>query len=108
MHHINIYTVTASFICNHVTYDLRPWAGLLGVMASVGVPIPGWLNVGVAILVLPIKSAVNPFLYTYNLLMERRSKINKAERKRRLDRMVQDAKEQTHKPSTPSSVSTHR
>ena len=71
-----------------------------------GVPIPGWLNVGVAILVLPINSAVNPFLYTYNLLMERRGKINKADRQRRLDRMVQDAKEQTDKPSAPCSVPT--
>nr|KAG5687742.1 hypothetical protein BaRGS_028404 [Batillaria attramentaria] len=46
--------------------------GLLGVLASAGVPIPGQVNVVMAIFVLPVNSALNPFLYTFNLIMERR------------------------------------
>nr|KAG5687740.1 hypothetical protein BaRGS_028402 [Batillaria attramentaria] len=37
-----------------------------------GVPIPGEVNVVMAIFVLPVNSALNPFLYTFNLLMEKR------------------------------------
>nr|KAG5709269.1 hypothetical protein BaRGS_018021 [Batillaria attramentaria] len=46
--------------------------GLLGLLASAGVPVPGEVNVVMAIFVLPFNSALNPFLYTFNLLMERR------------------------------------
>nr|KAG5685806.1 hypothetical protein BaRGS_001218 [Batillaria attramentaria] len=48
--------------------------GLLGLMAAMGVPIPGEVNVVVAIFVLPLNSALNPFLYTYNVLAEKRRK----------------------------------
>nr|KAG5710532.1 hypothetical protein BaRGS_013178 [Batillaria attramentaria] len=46
--------------------------GLLGLLAANGVPVPGEVNVAVAIVVLPINSAFNPFLYTLNMLLERR------------------------------------
>ena len=46
--------------------------GLLGLLASQGIPIPGEVNVGMAIFVLPLNSALNPFLYTLNIILERR------------------------------------
>ena len=46
--------------------------GLLGLLASQGVPVPGEVNVNMAILVLPLNSALNPFLYNLNMLLERR------------------------------------
>ena len=59
-----------------VVSDFLCWfpIGLLGVLASTGTPIPGELNVAVAIFVLPFNSALNPFLYTFNVLMEKRQK----------------------------------
>ena len=48
--------------------------GLLGLMASQGTPIPGEVNVGMAIFVLPLNSVINPFLYTMNIVLERRRK----------------------------------
>nr|KAG5691413.1 hypothetical protein BaRGS_016329 [Batillaria attramentaria] len=46
--------------------------GLLGLLASTGVPVPGEVSVAMAILVLPLNSALNPFLYTINVILERR------------------------------------
>ncbi|KAK7096174.1 hypothetical protein V1264_005503 [Littorina saxatilis] len=56
-----------------VVSDFLCWfpIGLLGVLAATGTQIPGEVNVAVAILVLPLNSALNPFLYTFNLLVER-------------------------------------
>ena len=48
--------------------------GLLGVLASRGTPIPGEVNVAMAIFVLPLNSALNPFLYTLNMIREKREK----------------------------------
>nr|KAG5712500.1 hypothetical protein BaRGS_011474 [Batillaria attramentaria] len=48
--------------------------GLMGLMASSGIPIPGLVNVFAAVFVLPINSSLNPFLYTINALLERRTK----------------------------------
>nr|KAG5705343.1 hypothetical protein BaRGS_011115 [Batillaria attramentaria] len=48
--------------------------GLMGLLASRGTPIPGVLNVWTAIFVMPLNSAVNPFLYTLNTLRQRRTK----------------------------------
>jgi hypothetical protein len=36
------------------------------------VPIPGEVNVAMAIFVLPLNSALNPFLYTYKMMMQKR------------------------------------
>jgi hypothetical protein len=46
--------------------------GLLGLLAWQGVPIPPEVNVVMAVLALPLNSALNPFLYTLNVIMERR------------------------------------
>ncbi|KAL8612844.1 hypothetical protein ACOMHN_038099 [Nucella lapillus] len=46
--------------------------GVLGLLASQDVPVPGEVRVGVAIFVLPLNSALNPFLYTLNIIREKR------------------------------------
>lgn len=46
--------------------------GLLGLMASQDIPISGEVNVVMAIIVLPLNSAINPFLYTLNVLLAKR------------------------------------
>nr|KAG5697927.1 hypothetical protein BaRGS_026865 [Batillaria attramentaria] len=46
--------------------------GLLGVLAANDVVIPGEVSVAMAIIVLPLNSALNPFLYTVNMILERR------------------------------------
>ena len=54
--------------------DFLCWfpTGLCGLLASRGVIISNVVNVTLAICVLPLNSAVNPFLYTVNLMLERR------------------------------------
>ena len=56
-----------------VVSDFLCWfpIGLLGLLASGGIPIPGEVNVAMAIFILPLNSALNPFLYTFNSLIER-------------------------------------
>ena len=55
--------------------DFLCWfpVGLLGALSSQGVVISSEVNVGIAIFVLPLNSALNPFLYTLNTLLERLS-----------------------------------
>jgi hypothetical protein len=48
--------------------------GVLGLLAASGVPVPSEVNVAAAIFVLPLNSALNPFLYNLNMLLERRRK----------------------------------
>jgi len=48
--------------------------GVLGLMASKGVAVPGEVSVAMAILVLPLNSALNPFLYTINVFIEKRQR----------------------------------
>ena len=59
-----------------VMTDFLCWfpIGLLGMLASRGTPIAGEVNVGMAIFVLPLNSVINPFLYTINVIMEKRQK----------------------------------
>ncbi|KAL8575746.1 hypothetical protein ACOMHN_055935 [Nucella lapillus] len=47
--------------------------GLLGLLASSSQAVTSEVNVAMAILVLPLKSAINPFLYTLNRMTERLS-----------------------------------
>nr|KAG5703871.1 hypothetical protein BaRGS_031505 [Batillaria attramentaria] len=56
-----------------VLSDFLCWfpIGLLGLLASTGTPISGEVNVAMAIFVLPLNSALNPFLYTLNMLLEK-------------------------------------
>ena len=56
--------------------------GLLGLLASNGVAIPGEVTVAMAIFALPLNSAINPFLYTLNMILER-SRLEREERLRK-------------------------
>ena len=64
-----------------VVSDFVCWfpIGLLGLLASRGVAVPSEVNVAMIIFVLPLNAALNPFLYTFNMLMERRRKKKEAE-----------------------------
>ena len=70
-----------------VLSDFLCWfpIGLLGLLAFTGTSIPADVNVGVAIFVLPFNSALNPFLYTFNLLAEKRRKATEARLLQRLE-----------------------
>ena len=59
-----------------VASDFLCWfpIGLLGVLASRDIPISGEVNVGMAIFVLPLNSALNPFLYSLNAIQARRAR----------------------------------
>ena len=61
-------------LINVALSDFLGWFPIcvLGLLASGDVPVPGEVNVAVAILVLPLNSAINPFLYTFNMIMEKR------------------------------------
>jgi hypothetical protein len=49
--------------------------GLCGILAWTGTAIPGEVSVAMAMLVLPLNAALNPFLYTFNLVLEKRRKL---------------------------------
>ena len=59
-----------------VVSDFLCWfpIGLLGLLASRDIPISGEVNVGMAIFVLPLNSALNPFLYSLNAIHARRAR----------------------------------
>ena len=63
-----ITVVVSNFVC---------WfpVSVMGLLVSAGVPITGEVNVAMAILVLPLNSALNPFLYTFNMVKEKRRKL---------------------------------
>jgi heme exporter protein D len=75
-------TVARRLITVAVT-DFLCWfpIGLCGILAWSGVAIPGEVSVALAMLVLPINAALNPFLYTFNVIAEKR-------RKARMEQMV--------------------
>ncbi|KAL8586920.1 hypothetical protein ACOMHN_051025 [Nucella lapillus] len=56
--------------------DFACWfhIGVMGVMAVTGADIAAEVNVVMAIIVLPLNSALNPFLYTLNVIVEHRRK----------------------------------
>ena len=56
--------------------------GLLGLLASGGVSVPGEANVAMAIFALPVNSAVNPFLYSLSIALEK-SRRKREERLRK-------------------------
>ena len=58
--------------------------GLLGLLASSGTPVSSEVNVAMAIFVLPLNSALNPFLYTLNIILEKRRKV----REQRLQKLL--------------------
>ena len=74
-----------------VVSDFLCWfpIGLLGLLAFSGTAISGEVNVAMAIFVLPLNSALNPFLYTYNIIAEKRRRRKEKE----LVLMLQSQKE---------------
>ena len=68
------------------TSDFLCWfpVGLLGLLTSQGVAVPGEINVAMAIIVLPLNSVLNPFLYTLNVIQERRRKAKELRLQKRL------------------------
>ena len=66
--------------------------GCLGLIASCGIPVSGEVNVAMAIFVMPLNSSINPFLYTLNVMLDKR-------RKRREEQMI--LKLSCKKPSAP-------
>ena len=52
--------------------------GLCGLLALAEIPIPGEVNVAFAIFVLPLNAALNPFMYTFNMVTEKRRKSREA------------------------------
>ncbi|XP_070206372.1 G-protein coupled receptor GRL101-like [Littorina saxatilis] len=52
--------------------------GLLGLLAVDGVGVSGEVNVALAIIALPVNSALNPFLYTLNKMLEHRRRVQEA------------------------------
>jgi hypothetical protein len=75
-----------------VVTDFLCWfpLGLLGVLAACGVPIPGEVSVAMAI-VLPLNSALNPFLYTFNVLRERWERLEEQRLLRQLEARMREA-----------------
>nr|KAG5686789.1 hypothetical protein BaRGS_013109 [Batillaria attramentaria] len=69
-----------------VMSDFLCWfpVGLLGILAATGAEIPGEVSVAVAIFVLPFNSALNPFVYTYTVIMEKRRVRQEEQLKQRL------------------------
>ncbi|KAL8615353.1 hypothetical protein ACOMHN_023073 [Nucella lapillus] len=59
--------------------------GVLGLLASAGRVFPAQVNVAAAIVVLPLNAAINPALYTLNVLLERRQR---ARQRRLLQRLL--------------------
>ena len=69
-----------------VVSDFLCWfpIGVLGLLASNGVAISGEVNVMMAIIALPLNSALNPFLYTLNIILERRRRAKENRLKKQL------------------------
>ena len=58
--------------------------GLFGLLAHSGVPVSSQVVVVMTVMVLPINSALNPFLYTINVILEKR----RTEREKRLKKYI--------------------
>ena len=56
--------------------DFLCWfpVGLCGLLSLTDIPIPREVIVALAVFALPLNSALNPFLYTFNTVMEKRRK----------------------------------
>ena len=69
-----------------VVSDFVCWfpIGLLGLLASRDIPISGEVNVGLAIFVLPLNSALNPFLYSLSTILARRDRAREQKLLRKL------------------------
>ena len=70
--------------------------GLLGILVANDVPVPGEVNVGISIIVLPLNAVLNPFLYTLNLILERRKREKEAQLMKRLTAQLQSKTTPSH------------
>ena len=77
-----------------VVSDFLCWfpIGLLGLLAAAGTPVSSEVNVALAIFVLPLNSALNPFLYTLNLLLETQRKAQELSLLKFLEDQITSAK----------------
>ena len=89
--------IVARRLLSVVVSDFVCWfpIGLLGLLASRGVAVPSEVNVAMAIFVLPLNSALNPFLYTFNMIMERRRKRKELELLKWLESRVLSEEKET-------------
>jgi hypothetical protein len=65
--------------------------GLCGILAWTGTAIPGEVSVAMAMLVLPLNAALNPFLYTLNMVVEKRRKVREEKMLSKLMASFQDS-----------------
>ena len=74
-----------------VVSDFLCWfpIGLLGLMTFYNVQVPEEMNVAVAIFILPLNSALNPFLYTLNVFIEKKKKSKEEELLKKLALEIQ-------------------
>ena len=63
--------------------------GLLGLLVMAGTGVPEEVSVAMAVFVLPLNSALNPFLYAYSVLMEKRRQVLEDRLLKRLQSRVQ-------------------
>ena len=72
-------TIARRLISVAVT-DFLCWfpIGICGLLVLADIPIPGEVNVAFAIFALPLNSALNPFMYTFNMVMEKRRQSREA------------------------------
>nr|KAG5697929.1 hypothetical protein BaRGS_026867 [Batillaria attramentaria] len=87
-----------------VLSDFLCWfpIGLLGLLAANDVAIPGEVSVAMAIIVLPLNSALNPFLYTVNMILERRRQAME----QRMEKEILSRQEVKAQSGTSASAST--
>ena len=71
--------------------------GLLGLLTSAGTPLPDAVNVGMAILVLPLNAALNPALYVLSVVSRKRARQR---RERLIERLTAKLKQEAKKPVT--------
>ena len=64
--------------------------GLLGLLAWRGVAVPDEVGVGVAIFVMPLNSAINPFIYTVNVVLERANRRRDQRIRKLVEKEVKD------------------
>ena len=71
----NLDMKLASRLSTVVVSDFLCWfpIGVLGLLAANNYPVPGEVNVAMAIFVLPLNSALNPLLYTLNSVLQSRN-----------------------------------
>ena len=87
-----------------VVTDFLCWfpVGLLGLLAWRGMAVPGEVNVAVVTFVMPLNSALNPFLYTLNIVNEKRKEKNMKKLITNIETRIrkdyeQNCKQETHR-----------